>query len=116
MRWVDPRRRWLAWRRLRAAGRHLQRAALDHQRYALVEAERPPWDGRFSSGAATPAQLPAQVLPNLLYSDGQPWVLYRGGVQVDRIVVLEGDVATAGASLAADDNLRTVLTDFLASP
>jgi Type ISP C-terminal specificity domain/Eco57I restriction-modification methylase/N-6 DNA Methylase len=52
-------------------------------------------------------------LPNLLYTDGQRWALYRGGVQVGRVAVLEGDVTTAGASLAVDDNLRTVLTDFL---
>jgi hypothetical protein len=52
-------------------------------------------------------------LPNLLYTDGQRWALYRGGVQVGRVAVLDGDVTTAGASLAADDHLRTVLTDFL---
>jgi hypothetical protein len=52
-------------------------------------------------------------LPNLLYTDGQHWTLYRAGVQVGRVAVLDGDVTSAGASLAADDNLRTVLTDFL---
>ena len=40
-------------------------------------------------------------LPNLLYTDGNAFSLWRDGELVGEIVHLEGDVETAGAKLAA---------------
>ena len=36
------------------------------------------------------------AIPNLLYSDGNEWALYRGGERAGRIVRLAGDVASDG--------------------
>ena len=37
------------------------------------------------------------AIPNILYTDGNEWALYRDGKPVDRIVRLSGDVATDGS-------------------
>ena len=37
-------------------------------------------------------------LPNLLYTDGNQWALYRGGERVGRLVRLAGDVTMDGAA------------------
>ena len=55
-------------------------------------------------------------VPNLLYSDGNEWALYRGGERVGRIVRLAGDVAGDGrrAVGAGDPSaLEPLLRDFL---
>jgi len=55
-------------------------------------------------------------IPNLLYTDGNEWGLYRDGKRVRRLVRLSGDVATDGRKAAADndaDGVLGVLTDFL---
>lgn len=53
-------------------------------------------------------------LPNLLYTDGNSFSLWRDGEIVGRVVQLEGDVLDAGASLAAPDTLLPLIADFLA--
>ena len=55
-------------------------------------------------------------VPNLLYSDGNEWALYRGGERVGRIVPLTGDVAGEGRrAVGAGDAsaLEPLLRDFL---
>jgi hypothetical protein len=52
-------------------------------------------------------------LPNLLYTDGNAFSLWRDGELVGKIVHLEGDVETAGAKLAAPTTLAPVIDDFL---
>ena len=56
------------------------------------------------------------AIPNLLYSDGNEWALYRGGQLVDRVMRLSGDVATDGGRAAAPRDAQAVedlLRDFL---
>jgi hypothetical protein len=52
-------------------------------------------------------------LPNLLYTDGNAFSLWRDGRLEGEIVQLSGNVETAGAKLAAPDSLLAVVTDFL---
>ena len=55
-------------------------------------------------------------IPNLLYTDGNEWALYRGGERVGRIVRLSGDVAGEGRQAVAGEDARAVeplLRDFL---
>src|SRR5690606_37139988 len=51
-------------------------------------------------------------LPNLLYTDGNSFSLWRDGEIVGRVVHLEGDVATAGGKLSAPQELVALFTDF----
>jgi len=53
-----------------------------------------------------------RFLPNLLYTDGNSFSLWRDG-EPGSLVQLEGDVATAGAKLAAPPALLSVVADFL---
>lgn len=56
------------------------------------------------------------AIPNLLYSDGNEWALYRGGQLVGRVVRLSGDVTTDGGRAAAPRDAQAVedlLRDFL---
>ena len=56
------------------------------------------------------------AIPNLLYSDGNEWALYRGGQLVGRVVRLSGDVAADGRRAAAPRDAQAVedlLRDFL---
>ena len=56
------------------------------------------------------------AIPNLLYSDGNEWALYRGGQLVGRVVRLSGDVAADGRRAAAPRDALAVeglLRDFL---
>ncbi len=56
------------------------------------------------------------AIPNILYTDGNEWALYRDGELVGKIVRLSGDVATDGQEAAAPDDARAVeglLRDFL---
>ena len=55
-----------------------------------------------------------KALPNLIYTDGNGFSLWRNGELEGQIVHLEGDVATAGRRLAAPDSrLESLFTDFL---
>ena len=52
-------------------------------------------------------------LPNLVYTDGNEFSLWRNGELVGHVVHLRGDVRTAGDRLAAPDNLASLFADFL---
>ena len=55
-----------------------------------------------------------KALPNVSYTDGNDWALYRGGVRLGDVVRLKGNVRTAGAALAVDGpGLAGVLDGFL---
>jgi hypothetical protein len=54
-----------------------------------------------------------QRLPNLLYTDGTAFSLWRDGEREGPIVKLEGDVEEAGAKLTAPDGLLALIHDFL---
>lgn len=54
------------------------------------------------------------ALPNVLYTDGECWGLYRTGERFGEVIRLNGDVTSAGASLTVtDDGLARLLTAFL---
>ena len=52
-------------------------------------------------------------LPNLIYTDGNAFSLWRDGEIVGKIIHLEGDVGTAGVKLEAPATLLPLVTDFL---
>ncbi len=57
------------------------------------------------------------AIPNLLYSDGSYWALYRNGQRVGKIVRLSGDAAQDGAAALGEEDARAIeglLRDFLA--
>ena len=54
-----------------------------------------------------------QSLPNLLYTDGNSFSLWRDGKLAGQVVRLDGDVETAGSKLAAPDTLLALIGDFL---
>jgi hypothetical protein len=51
-------------------------------------------------------------LPNLLYTDGNAFSLWRDGELIGKVIRLEGDVETSGAKLAAPSTLASVIDDF----
>ncbi len=51
-------------------------------------------------------------LPNLLYTDGTGFSLWRNGELTGEVIRLDGDVETAGAALKAPEMLRAVFQDF----
>ena len=56
------------------------------------------------------------AIPNLIYSDGNDWALYRYGEQVGRTAQLSGNVETDGKDAVSPEDVRPlfgVLTDFL---
>lgn len=54
------------------------------------------------------------ALPNVIYTDGESWGLYRTGVRVGEVVHLDGDIRSAGARLTdPGDGLARLLYDFL---
>ena len=53
-----------------------------------------------------------QTLPNLIYTDGNAFSLWRNGELEGQVVHMEGDVATAGNKLAAPDRLVSLFADF----
>jgi len=54
------------------------------------------------------------ALPNVIYTDGEAWGLYRTGERVGEVVRLDGDVRTAGAKLSdPGDGLGRLISDFL---
>jgi len=57
-----------------------------------------------------------QSLPNLLYTDGNAWAVYRHGERFREIVRLSGDVVTQGRRAVTPENasaLEALLRDFL---
>lgn len=54
-----------------------------------------------------------QRLPNLLYTDGNAFSLWRDGERQGAIVKLAGDVEESGADLTAPDSLLALIHDFL---
>ncbi len=54
-----------------------------------------------------------QSLPNLLYTDGGEFSLWRNGLRVGEVVRLDGDIETAGAELGAGPGLQALFEDFL---
>ncbi|MGQ0685364.1 type ISP restriction/modification enzyme [Bradyrhizobium sp.] len=52
-------------------------------------------------------------LPNLLYTDGNAFSLWRDGELVGKVVHLEGDVETSGSKLIAPATLVPIIEDFL---
>ena len=56
------------------------------------------------------------AIPNILYTDGNEWALYRDGKLVDRVVRLSGDVAADGGNAVVTQDAHAVerlLRDFL---
>jgi hypothetical protein len=54
-----------------------------------------------------------KALPNLIYTDGNGFSLWRDGRLEGEIVRLDGDIETAGAALSAPDSLLRLIADFL---
>lgn len=52
-------------------------------------------------------------LPNLIYTDGNHFSLWRDGELVGSVVRLDGDIETAGADLKGGPNLVALFSDFL---
>ncbi len=55
-------------------------------------------------------------LPNLIYTDGNEWALYRSGERIGKAVEFKGDVTKSGPKAIGDeapDELRRLLLDFL---
>lgn len=53
-----------------------------------------------------------QSLPNLLYTDGNEFSLWRSGELAGQIVRLEGDIETAGRALAGGASLQAIFHTF----
>lgn len=53
-----------------------------------------------------------QALPNLIYTDGNAFSLWRDGKLQGAIVRLEGEIDTSGAELKASDALLSLFADF----
>ena len=72
---------------------------------------------KFASGSANADQWQRfRALPNLIYTDGEEWSLYRSGKQKAQVRITD-DIAAGGAGgLDADrlPQLRQLLADFLA--
>ncbi|GGK91145.1 hypothetical protein Ppa06_58450 [Planomonospora parontospora subsp. parontospora] len=55
-----------------------------------------------------------RLLPNVLYTDGAQWALYRDGELVGQVARLDGDIRKVGAKLApADGEFARVVSEFL---
>ena len=54
-----------------------------------------------------------KALPNLLYTDGNAFSLWRDGALIGAIIKLDGDIELAGAKLAAPDGFLPLIHDFL---
>lgn len=72
------------------------------------------FDPRKFSDAHDKAQwTKLRALPNLLYTDGNGFSLWRNGEIVGKSVPFEGDIETSGAKLAAPSALLPLIHDFL---
>lgn len=54
-----------------------------------------------------------KALPNLLYTDGNSFSLWRDGEIAGKVVHLDGDIETSGDRLSAPPALLALFTDFL---
>lgn len=55
-----------------------------------------------------------KLLPNVIYTDGTKWALYRWGEQSGPVAEVEGDLSRAGSGLKPKDSrLAGILYDFL---
>jgi hypothetical protein len=57
-----------------------------------------------------------QALPNLIYTDGSEWALYRNGNRVGSLLRFSGDIATEGARAVSESDasdLFALFIDFL---
>ncbi len=54
-----------------------------------------------------------KALPNLIYTDGNAFSLWRDGELEGKIVPLDGDIETSGAKLEAPPALLPLVSDFL---
>lgn len=54
-----------------------------------------------------------KALPNLLYTDGNSFSLWRDGAPARDIVHLDGDIETSGGKLKAPETLLPLLDDFV---
>ncbi len=52
-------------------------------------------------------------LPNLIYTDGNGFSLWRDGKLDGKIIQLDGDVEASGAKLKAPETLRALILSFL---
>jgi hypothetical protein len=52
-------------------------------------------------------------LPNLIYTDGNEFSLWRSGELAESIVRLDGDIVTSGANLDAPPGLLRIIDTFL---
>ena len=52
-------------------------------------------------------------LPNLLYTDGNAFSLWRDGKPAGKIIQLSGDIETSGGKLKAPETLRALISSFL---
>ena len=53
-----------------------------------------------------------QTLPNLMYTDGNAFSLWRNGDLEGNIIALDGDIETSGAKLTAPSSLPGLFADF----
>jgi Type ISP C-terminal specificity domain/N-6 DNA Methylase len=56
------------------------------------------------------------AIPNILYTDGNEWALYRDGKLIDKVIRISGDVATEGKKAVTTEDAHAVeqrLRDFL---
>jgi hypothetical protein len=53
-----------------------------------------------------------QSLPNLLYTDGNQFSLFRSGQLEGKLVCLDGDIETSGSNLQATPDLLALFDDF----
>lgn len=68
---------------------------------------------RFSDAHDKGQWAKLKSLPNLLYTDGAGFSLWRNGELAAKIVLLDGDIERAGAKLQAPEALRALIADFL---
>ncbi|MDP2005523.1 MAG: type ISP restriction/modification enzyme [Rubrivivax sp.] len=68
---------------------------------------------RFRPGHDKEQWLRLQSLPNLLYTDGNEFSLWRNGERAAEIVRLDGDIETAGSALTAGPSLQALFEHFL---
>ncbi|MDQ8758327.1 N-6 DNA methylase [Sphingosinicella sp. LHD-64] len=54
-----------------------------------------------------------KALPNLIYTDGNAFSLWRNGGLIGEVVKLDGDVETSGNQLGAPQSLLPLIDDFL---
>ncbi len=68
---------------------------------------------RFKTGHDKAQWQRLQSLPNLIYSDGNEFSLWRSGELATAVVRLDGDVETSGAALSAGPGLLALFDFFL---